>query len=69
MWLTRPWIASARLAIAAVAARFEPVSATASFSLSMALRISPEGTLATAPGALSTLVSLTMVESQSSSSM
>ena len=29
---TRPWIASARLAIAAVAARFEPVSATASCS-------------------------------------
>ena len=27
MWLTRPWIASAKLAIAAVAARFEPVEA------------------------------------------
>src|SRR5438067_5158784 len=70
MWLTRPWIASARLAIAAVAARFEPLSATASLSLSIALRISPDGAAAIMrPSWLSSVRSLTMVESQSSSSM
>ena len=36
MWWTRPWIASARLAMAVVAARFEPPSAIASRSRSIA---------------------------------
>ena len=32
MWWTRPWIASARLAMAVVAARLDPPSAITSFS-------------------------------------